>query len=155
LQIEKRLDHSIVQYILGLGNSLRKNGEHIAARVDLTTQQWMILLLLAEDPNHPFNSLHRSKKIMASDLADALGVSRPNITNLLGQMIEKGLVEQTEDGFDRRKKRLEITPIAKGLLQAIEPLRIDANKNLFSEFTNDEKEIFLSYLQRCVQFMNR
>jgi DNA-binding MarR family transcriptional regulator len=155
LQIEKHLDHTIVQYILDLSNNLRKNGEHIAAQVDLTTQQWIMLLLLAEDPNHPFNNPPRSKKIMASDLADALGVSRPNITNLLSQLTEKGLIEQTEDDFDRRKKRLEVTSVAQGLLQAIEPLRADSNKNLFSEFTNDEKEIFLSYLRRCVQFMNR
>lgn len=155
MQIEKRLDHTIVQYILDLNNSIKKKGESIAAQVDLTTQQWIVLLLLAEDPNHPYNDSVRPQKIMASDLADALGVSRPNVTSLLTQLVERGLIEQTEDDFDRRKKRLEITESAKGLLQAIEPLRVDANKILFEEFTNDEKEIFLSYLKRCIKFMNR
>jgi DNA-binding MarR family transcriptional regulator len=148
-------EHSLVYHIFDLSATIRKNGEQIASQIDLTTQQWMILLLLAGDPNHPYANREDKKELIGSDLADALGVSRPNITNLVLSLADKGLIIQIEDELDRRKKRLQLTPAAYGHLSAIEPLRKNANENLFSEFTLEEKAQFLIYLKRCLRFLNR
>jgi DNA-binding MarR family transcriptional regulator len=155
LNIEKRIENELVQHTLELSAAIKRNGGLISAQIDLTTQQWMILLLLAGDKNHPYVQKNPGQKLMASDIADALGVSRPNITNLINSLIDKGLVTQTVDDYDKRKKILELTPAAFGLLGVIEPLRIDANERLLSEFSYEEKEIFLSYLRRCLEYINR
>ncbi len=155
MKIQKLIEHSVVQHVIDLSSSIRRNGSLISSQIDLTTQQWMILLLLGGDPNHPYIKEGVEKKLMASDIADALGVSRPNITNLVNSLVDKGLVTQTDDNIDRRKKQLELTPAAHGLISAIEPLRADANKRLLGDFTEEEKELFLSFLQRCLSYLNR
>jgi DNA-binding MarR family transcriptional regulator len=155
LKIEQFIEHTLVQHIIDLATSIKRNGSLVSAQIDLTTQQWMILLLLAGDPNHPYMMKDENKKLMASDIADALGVSRPNITNLINSLVEKGLVVQVDDVLDRRKKQLDLTPAAFGIIGAIEPLRIDANRRLLGDFTEEEKKLFLSFLQRCSNYLNR
>ena len=155
MEIEKLIEHTLVQYIIDLATNIKRNGSLVSSQIDLTTQQWMILLLLAGDPNHPYMADGVNKKLMASDIADALGVSRPNITNLINSLVDKGFVTQIDDGFDRRKKILNLTPAAFGVIGAIEPLRKDANKRLFGDFSEEEKELFLSFLQRCSDYLNR
>ncbi len=155
MKLELITEHSLVHHILDLSAAIRKNGEQIAAQIDLTTQQWIILLLLAGDPNHPYANREDKEELVGSDLADALGVSRPNITNLVASLMDKGLVVQIEDEVDRRKKRLQLTPTAYGHLNAIEPLRKNANESLFNDFTLEEKAQFLVYLKRCLRFLNR
>lgn len=155
LKIEKRIENELIQHTLELSATIKRNGGLISAQIDLTTQQWIILLLLAGDPNHPYIQKNPNQKLMASDIADALGVSRPNVTNLINSLIVKDLVIQSDDKYDKRKKILSLSPTAIGLLGAIEPLRVDANDRLFSEFSYEEKEVFLSYIRRCLDFMNR
>ena len=155
MEIEKLIEHTLVQHIVDLATNIKRNGSLVSLQIDLTTQQWMILLLLAGDPNHPYIADGVPKKFMASDIADALGVSRPNITNMINSLVEKGLVLQTDDGFDRRKKQLDLTPAAFGMLGAIEPLRKDANRRLLGDFSEEEKELFLTFLQRCLNYINR
>lgn len=155
MEIEKLIEHTLVQHIIDLATSIKRNGSLVSLQIDLTTQQWMILLLLAGDPNHPYMADGVPKNLMASDIANALGVSRPNITNLINSLVEKGLVLQTDDGFDRRKKQLDLTPAAFGMLGAIEPLRKDANRRLLGDFSEEEKELFLTFLQRCLNYINR
>jgi DNA-binding MarR family transcriptional regulator len=155
LKIEQLIEHTLIQHIIDLATSIKRNGSLISAQIDLTTQQWMTLLLLAGDPNHPYMIKEPNKKLMASDIADALGVSRPNITNLINSLVVKGLIIQVDDNLDRRKKQLDLTPAGFGIIGAIEPLRIDANKRLLGDFTEDEKQLFLSFLQRCSNYLNR
>ena len=155
MEIEKLIEHTLVQHIVDLATNIKRNGSLVSLQIDLTTQQWIILLLLAGDPNHPYMADGVPKNFMASDIADALGVSRPNITNMINSLVEKGLVLQTDDGFDRRKKQLDLTPAAFGMLGAIEPLRKDANRRLLGDFSEEEKELFLTFLQRCLNYINR
>jgi DNA-binding MarR family transcriptional regulator len=108
--IEKSIEESIVLNIFELANQLKKIGDEVYQKVGLTTQQWLILLHLAENPNLPFFKREKHKKaLMVSELADSLNVSRANITNLINVLLEKDLIWQYEDEKDRRKKRLELT----------------------------------------------
>ena len=154
--IEKSTEASIIQYLLQLANLLKQGGDLQCQSLGITTQQWLILLHLASDPNMPF--FHGKQKngnpVRASQLAESFNVSRANITNLLNVLQDKGLVSQREVHVDRRKKHFELTEDGKAVLERLEPVRRAGNARLFSSFTPDEKDRFVSYLQRCFQHMS-
>ncbi len=148
--IEKTLDASILFSIIDLTSQIRLRGDLIYKFAGITTQQYVILLHLAKDPNIPFiENGDYTEGMFASELADSLKVSRPGVTNLLKTLMQKGLVKQVEDEQDRRKKRLFLAPAARKLILEIEPLRKEANSAFLSQFNTEEKEQFLSFIERC------
>lgn len=156
--MEKSIEEQIVLALLEVANQLNRNGGVITGRVGLTTQQWLILLYLAGDPNIPQTSSTESKPkdgLLASEIADALNVSRANITNLINALLNKGLVKQQEDSGDRRRKRLALTQKARDLVEQIEPFRKRANQSLLSQLKEDERIFFLKTLNHLAERLNR
>lgn len=152
--ILKTLNASLIFHIIKLAETWRKNAEEICSKEDITTQQWLILLLLSNDPNIVYLKENPQKKpLMASEIAVALNVSRANITNLLIVLIEKGMINQIEDDVDRRRKRLVLTPKGKETVDKLEPLRNQYNENLFKHFTKQEKENIMAFTNKCLQLM--
>jgi len=148
--IEKSIEESIVLSIFELANQLKKIGDEVYQKVGLTTQQWLILLHLAENPNLPFFKREEHKKaLMASELAESLNVSRANITNLINVLLDKNLIRQYEDEDDRRKKRLELTKKGVVLVNKTQPSRLAVIMFLTEGFSKDEKETFLRFLEAC------
>lgn len=149
--IEKSIEESIVLSIFDLSNQLKKIGDEVYQKVGLTTQQWLILLHLADNPNLPFFKRENHKKaLMASELAESLNVSRANITNLINVLLEKNLIKQYEDKNDRRKKRLELTKQGIELLNKTQPSRLGVIMYLTEGFSQEEKETFLRFIEACM-----
>ncbi len=149
--IEKSIEESIVLSIFELSNQLKKIGDEVYQKVGLTTQQWLILLHLANNPNLPFLKREKHlKNLMASELADSLNVSRANITNLINVLLDKGLIKQYEDKDDRRKKRLKLTKKGVTLVENTQPSRLGVIKFLTEGFTGEEKKTFLLFLETCM-----
>ncbi len=145
--IEKNQESAIVSGVLRLANLLRKRGDVICQQFGVTTQQWLILLHLAKDPNlYLDNEPTDAQPIVAADLADILSVSRPNITNLINSLIEKGLVRQVENSKDRRQKYLILTTEGLNVVNSIEPFRQKANKKLLAQFSTQEKKDILTFI---------
>jgi len=148
--IEKSIEESIVMSMFDLASQLKKIGDEVYQKVGLTTQQWLILLHLADNPNLPYLKRQKHEKaLMASELAESLNVSRANITNLINALLEKKLVKQYEDQDDRRKKRLALTKEGVSLILKTQPSRFAVIEYLIEGFTNDEKETFLRLLEQC------
>ena len=146
--INKNPSAEIVWHFLGIADLLRKYGDLITIQEGITTQQWLLLLYLAGDPNIPtLEPRQRNRLLMASEVAEALNVSRPNVTNLLGILLKKELVEQVEDENDRRRKYLRVTPPGIALLERLEPGRADFNQNLTAKFTAGERATLLRVLR--------
>lgn len=149
--IEKSIEESIVLSIFDLSSQLKKIGDEVYQKVGLTTQQWLILLHLADNPNLPFLKREKhDKALMASELAESLNVSRANITNLINVLLEKGLIKQYEDEQDRRKKRLSLTNDGIALIDKTQPSRLAVIHYLIEGFTDDEKVMFLRFLEQCM-----
>lgn len=148
--IDKSLDASLLFSIINLTSQIRLRGDLIYKFAGITTQQYVILLHLARDPNIPFiENGHFDDGMYASELAASLKVSRPGVTNLLKTLIQKDLVMQVEDDKDRRKKLLKLTAASRQLMNELEPIRREANTAFLSQFSDDEKEQFLSFIERC------
>jgi DNA-binding MarR family transcriptional regulator len=154
--LKKSVEESIVMAILNISDTIVKRGDIVCQRMGITTQQWRIMLHLARDPNIPFINETKSSKqpILASELAEAFNVSRPNITNLINSLIEKGMVRQIEDAKDRRKKFLTLTEKGEEVLFIIQPIRKKVNKRLLQHLGNDEKDHFYDKLMACLEVLN-
>jgi DNA-binding MarR family transcriptional regulator len=154
--MKKSVEESIVMAILNISDTIVKHGDVVCQRMGITTQQWRVMLHLANDPNIPFIDDMKSTKdpVLASELADAFNVSRPNITNLINSLIEKGMVKQIEDAKDRRKKFLTLTEKGEEVLDAIQPIRKKANRRLLEHLDKDEKDLFYDKLMDCLNVLN-
>jgi len=150
--IEKRLETSILLGIYEAAIKLVSKNVEFVQKAGLSNQQWIILIHLAKDPNLPYLIREKhDKPMMASELADSLGVTRANITNLLSVLMDKKLIKQIEDKEDRRIKRLMLTPKAEKLIGEMSPERKKSNELHLKGFTQEEKEQFLSLLQKITQ----
>ena len=150
--IRKGVEESIIFGILNLADTIRKNGDILCHKHNITTQQWILMLHLANDPNIPYFEGSRMKKQMvAAELADALNVSRPNITNLINSLIEKNLVRQIENKRDRRQKYLALSEDGWKILDVIEPIRRKSNRKLLADLTTENKQDYLGFLKYCIE----
>lgn len=150
--IEKRVEESLILTLIAIGERLKKRREDICKSLGVSTQQWLILLHLADDPNIPFLSKNKQHlPLMASEIAASLQVSRPNVTNMVNNLIEKELVQQVEDGSDRRRKRLMLTPKGNKLITELQPSRKFFNEQLFKNFSAQEKKQLLDLAEKCIE----
>ena len=149
--IKKTLESSVLFGILDLAGQIRLRGDLIYKFAGITTQQYIVMLHLANDPNIPFME-HEEEEMLASELADYMKISRPGITNILKTLMDKGLVTQMESRVDRRQKRLKLTYKGRVLIEEIEPFRKKANQGFLSRFSDEEKEQFFSFIQRCSMY---
>ena len=148
--IQKTVEESIVLTLLGLVDTITKKGEVQCQRFGITMNQYLIMLYLAGDPNIEYIAESApNRPIVASQLAAALNVSRPNITNLLNLLMEKKLISQGRDKGDWRKKPLILTDDAWALLEKMQPRRVSINKKLLAHLSDCEKKLFLSSLEKC------
>lgn len=140
--IEKRVEESLILTLIAIGERLKKRRENICKSLGVSTQQWLILLHLADDPNIPFLSKNKQHlPLMASEIAASLQVSRPNVTNMLNDLIEKELVEQVEDSNDRRRKRLILTSKGNNLITELQPSRKFLMNNFLNSFLLRKKAV--------------
>ena len=152
--LHKNINASVIFHSIKLSETWKKRGDLITQQFGITTQQWFILLLLAKDPNILYFKLNPScKPLMAKELAEAMNVSRANITNMLNVLIRKKLVTQLSDKDDKRRKRLSLTIQGIALVKRLEKLRIAYNKKMLSQFTPAEKKQFIRFVDDCLQLM--
>jgi DNA-binding MarR family transcriptional regulator len=153
-QLTRSTEDSIVLTLFDIANELGKLGDGLSSRAGLTTQQWLMLLQIAGDPNFavPKDAPSRSgERLMASDIARARGVSRANVSMLVAQLLRMGLVSQEEQPDDRRRKHLGITDAGREALAGIEAARHEANRNLFASLAPAERRQLLRSLRACLE----
>ncbi len=166
--ITKRVEESLVLRLITIGERLKRRRDLISQSLGISTQQWLVMLHLAHDPNlvepvrspgghgnsssgttvsRPYGS---SQPLLASELADALNVSRPNITNMINSLLEKRLIEQVSDANDKRRKRLILSEQGQKLLNNLQPHREELNSMLLEKFSEADRETFLRYAETCL-----
>lgn len=153
-RLTRTTEDSIVLTMFDIANELGKLGEGVSSKAGLTTQQWLMLLQIAGDPNFaaPKDGPSRNGPgIMASDIARARGVSRANVSILVAQLLRMGLVSQQERPEDRRRKYLTVTDAGHRALAGIESARRQANQSLFASLTPTERKQLLRSLRACLE----
>lgn len=154
--IAKRVEESLVLRLITLGDRLKRRRDIISQNLGISTQEWLVMLHLAHDPNlgDPTRPGPSNLPLLASELADVLNVSRPNITNMINSLLDKNLVKQVEDADDKRRKRLTLSEQGQQLLDTLQPHRELLNSTLLETFSQGDKEEFLRFAEMCLQTLD-
>ena len=88
--------------------------------LDLTPEQWGLLLRIAETENQS-----------QGDLADPVLRDYPNVTRMLDGLEKKALVKRSPDPDDRRKTLISLTSQGKNLLDEYIPMVVEEKGRYF------------------------
>src|SRR4051794_29097853 len=75
-----------------------------------------------------------------SRLADQLDVSLPNVTGIVERMVERGFVERTRPGDDRRVVEVRITDAGRAVLDEIDTVKRQEMANVISRLSPQQQE---------------
>ncbi len=154
-ELSESTEESLILTLLDVANHLARNGEAMAAQEGLTSQQWLVLLQIAGDPNFPHGQGGNAEGMLASEIAAARGVSRANVSTMVTPLLRRKLIRQTDDPADRRRKRLTLTPSGRRVLERLEPLRRGANQQFFADLEPAAKAEMLHHLEHCLDKLSR
>jgi MarR family transcriptional regulator, organic hydroperoxide resistance regulator len=122
---------AIIEKILDLQQQADNTFRHFSPQhwieLNLSIAQLKSLLFIAAKGKTNF------KKI-----AEALGVTPPNITGIIDRLVEQGLVSRTENSEDRRIMLLQVTDKGQQLLTNLRESRVNFFKQVLSRMKQDE-----------------
>jgi MarR family transcriptional repressor of emrRAB len=111
------------------------------SRFGLNGSSWFALVMLYSTPENAINPC---------ELSYAMVSSRTNITRLSDELVEKGWVERSASGEDRRKIVLSLTTRGRELVETVLPHQWDYYEQLWSGFDSDEIGQFESLLRKLL-----
>lgn len=92
--------------------------------------------------------LSENENATQKEIADFLHISPPSVATSLKRMEEAGLVVRVADKNDARCNNLKLTSKGKGLLNYADKLFLIADEATFSDFSEEEIETLISFLER-------
>lgn len=115
---------------------IEKEYDQLLEKYKLSESRFSILMFL---------SFSEDEKLLPSEIADKLNVTRPTASKLIKGMNSKGLITIQPSSTDKRTSFIEITSEGKNLLQTFLPYNYQAVDSLFDGFSAEERNQ-LSYL---------
>ena len=109
----------------------------------VTPIQWGILTLVGS-----------SSGIGHIEIAEELGLDRSNVADVVDRLTRRGLLTQSINEADRRKKSVHIASAGRKLMQAFEAKARRAQRRLLAALSDEERHTFMTLLQRLVEHNN-
>ena len=115
-------------------------------------EQWLKPVALAEMEFRALISLYSQGDGRAhpSDLCATLAQSPANLTRVGDALAERGLITRELSDQDRRRMVMRITPAGEQLVSEMLPEMIAYTRELFKEFTAEDKSRLLGDLKRLL-----
>lgn len=107
------------------------------AGVDITPEQWIILLRLIEKDGQS-----------QGELADKNFHDYPNITRMVDALEKRMLVERTSDPEDRRKFLIHLTQEGRGLVEKFLPRVVEMKKKNFMGLAKEDRNSLMNLLRK-------
>ncbi|MBR2454685.1 MAG: winged helix-turn-helix transcriptional regulator [Clostridia bacterium] len=82
------------------------------------------------------------------EIADFLHISPPSVATSLKRMADSGLVVRIADKKDARRNNLRLTEKGKKLSEYADNMFLKMDEATFSDFTDEEIEILIKFLER-------
>lgn len=89
------------------------------------------------------------------DLARFARVEQPSMAQMLARMERDGLVRRMPDPEDRRSSRISLTEIARARLPQACATLFQGNREVLSDFTDEEAEQLVALLARLITSLDR
>jgi len=115
-------------------------------KIDLTIDQIKTLILI-----------HSKERISFKDLAQALGITRSNITGIADRLIHNGLLVRQQNPEDRRVQFLVLTGKGKSVLDNLKQEVIEEQIKILASLSSEEldtmKKILAAYTKAAEEFI--
>jgi len=133
----KLLGYNLAQASIPTSHAFRK---HIAP-LGLTQVEYTVLTLLATNSN-----------VTQLQLGRALGAAPSNLTNLLGRLEAKDLIQRRRSSVDARAQTIALTRSGAALAKKATSLADGMEENLLRHLTDGERRILFELLQKIARF---
>jgi DNA-binding MarR family transcriptional regulator len=114
------------------------------AAFGVTPVQYGLLTILSTNPD--------SDQVT---LANALGIDRTNVADVLRRLEQGGLIHRERSVNDRRMVLARLSPAGEELVESMHPNMARAQERLLSVLSEGERETFLSMLMRMLEANNQ
>lgn len=113
---------------------------HIEAfkKLGLGRQQFWALKMIA----------HHDGPISVKDLSQKLNITSGAVSQLIDPLVEKRLVERTEDAADRRIVRLELTKKARETFKTLRKAHLENIKSMFDDLSEGDLQTLENLLKK-------
>ena len=108
-----------------------------AARIDLTPEQWIILL-----------KLHKEKAMFQTDLAGQSFKDKPTVSRIIDLLSKKGWVQRTQDVKDGRRFQVSLTKQGEEIVDYASPIVEQSREIGWNDLTEKEYETLVSILDK-------
>lgn len=112
----------------------------------LTHSAYTSLMMMYGSPDH---------SIYPSQLSDATGEGRTNITRICDELESRQLVTRIADTKDRRKISLKLTEKGCALVEVIQPSILAAINNVFEPVSDAEQARLLKLLRKMLTIIDK
>ena len=107
--------------------------------LDVTIEQWPILMMLTLTPN-----------ATQQELAEETNKDKTTITSILNVMVKNGLIERQPDVTDKRKNSIQITLKGNQVREKVFRVFQKCNSEILNGIPEDEMQVALSVLFRIL-----
>lgn len=115
----------------------RLQNSFFQAGFNVTSEQWMILLLLwKQDGRNP------------CQVAEIIGKDRAGVTRLIDGLEKRKLVTRVVDAVDRRQKKIRLTGAGKAMEKKLIPLGVDNTRRALQGLSSAEIEACKAILRK-------
>ncbi|MDD4984485.1 MAG: MarR family transcriptional regulator [Dehalococcoidales bacterium] len=106
---------------------IRRHSSDAWMGINLTMPQVKTLFFICNQPG-----------ATSSRLAEALGVTPPNVTGIVDRLVEQGLVTRRDNPEDRRVSVLQITPEGEAIISALRERKSSIMKEILEHLSAEE-----------------
>ena len=110
----------------------------ICRRHQLTVMEANIISFLHNNPGRD----------TAADIVELRTLPKSNVSQAVDSLAEKGLLLRRQDSRDRRRLHLALTPAAGPITRDVDEARARFRRQLFHNFSPEERECFFQLNQR-------
>jgi DNA-binding MarR family transcriptional regulator len=113
----------------------------LLTELDLSITQMKTLHTLAEC----------ERELTVKQLAEALGMSLPNASRTVDNLLHRGLLARREDEHDRRMKRVVVTDAGRDVVQRIDTARLQGLETWAAALSPEQRQKLLDALMTLPQ----
>jgi DNA-binding MarR family transcriptional regulator len=99
--------------------------------------------------------LHDSGTLHMTEIADDLLISRPQMTRLIDEMVDLGMVERQSNEVDRRRVNVRLTAKGRKTVERFDALLIEAMSARLGSISDSELQELSSTLERLRDVLSR
>ncbi len=133
-------------YIRSIAHSLRYLNEQKLAEYKITNQQARLLGAIRRSL---FEGLNISRKF----LQERMELSGPSVTSLLNGLEKNGFIIRYPDKDDGRAMQIEVTDQGMQIMEALDQVFKNTERQLLTGMTEEEKDLFMVLLERAYRNM--